>query len=67
MIRIAITIRALEAIEATLPLGAVCYEPEVSSKGERLIWIEEIWCNKLDAMRNPGESYGDVIEALELP
>jgi hypothetical protein len=27
------------------------------SEGERLIWLEEIWLSKLDAMRKPGESY----------
>jgi len=26
-----------------------------------LIWVEEIWCDKLNAMRKPGESYSDVI------
>jgi len=28
---------------------------------ERLIWLEERWINKLDAIRMPGESYSDVI------
>ena len=64
MIRIAITVEAYEAIVATLPLGTVAYEPEPNAKGERLIWLEEIWLNKLDAMRRPDESYSDVILRL---
>jgi hypothetical protein len=42
----------------------VAYEPQLSAKGERLIWTEEIWRNKLDAMRKPGESYRDLIRRL---
>jgi len=29
-----------------------------------LIWVEEIWLDNLNAMRNPGESYSDVILRL---
>lgn len=43
----AFTPAAFEAISATLPLGSVGYEPELNAKGERLIWLEEIWLNKL--------------------
>jgi hypothetical protein len=57
MTRIAITIDAHEALVATLPLGSVAYEPEPNARGERLIWLEEIWLSKVDAMRKPGESY----------
>ena len=53
MIRISITIEAYEAIVATFLLGTVAYEPEPNAKGERLIWVEEIWCSKLDAIRKP--------------
>ena len=35
MIRIAITEAAFKAITATLPLGSVAYEAEVTAKGER--------------------------------
>jgi hypothetical protein len=31
---------AFEALAATLPLGTVGYENELSPKGERLIWLE---------------------------
>ncbi len=64
MIRIAITVQAYEAIVAALPIGSVGYEPEPNAKGELLIWVEEIWCSKLDAMRSPGETYSDVILRL---
>ncbi len=64
MIRIAITVEAYEAIVTTLPLGSVGYEPELNAKGERLIWIEQAWGNKLAAMRKSGESYSDVILRL---
>jgi len=61
MIRIAITVEAFEAIVATLSFGTVAYELEPNANGERLIWLEEVWINKLDAIRMPGESYSDVI------
>jgi hypothetical protein len=61
MIRIAISHAAFEALAATLPLETVGYESELTPNGERLIWLEEVWINKLDAIRMPGESYSDVI------
>jgi hypothetical protein len=64
MTRIAITIEAYQALVATLPLGSVAYEPEPNAKGERVIWLEEVWLSKLNAMRKPGESYSDVILRL---
>jgi hypothetical protein len=35
-----------------------------AEKGERLIWLEERWVNRLRAQRGPGESYSDVILRL---
>jgi predicted CopG family antitoxin len=64
MTRIAITVEAYQALVATLPLGSVAYEPEPNAKGERVIWLEEVWLSKLNAMRKPGESYSDVILRL---
>jgi predicted CopG family antitoxin len=64
MTRIAITLEAYQALVATLPLGSVAYEPEPNAKGERVIWLEEVWLSKLNAMRKPGESYCDVILRL---
>ncbi len=40
------------------------YESEANERGERLIWLEEGWVNRLGAMRGPGESYSDVILRL---
>jgi hypothetical protein len=61
VIRIAISAEAFEAIAATLPLGTVGYESELTPNGERLVWLEEAWVNKLDTIRMPGESYSDII------
>jgi hypothetical protein len=64
MMRIAISPAAFDAISATLPLGSVAVEPEVTDKGERLVWIDVGVANRLSAMRGPGESYSDVILRL---
>jgi hypothetical protein len=64
VVRIAVTAETFDAIAATLPLGNVGYEAELNEKGERQIWIERPWLNKLDAMRGPGDSYSDVILRL---
>jgi hypothetical protein len=56
MIRISISVAAFEALAATSPLGIVGCESELTPNGERLIWLEERWVNKLDAIRMPGES-----------
>jgi predicted CopG family antitoxin len=64
MTRIAITVEAYQALVATLPLGGVAYEPESNAKGERVIWLEEVWLSKLNAMRKRGGSYSDVILRL---
>jgi hypothetical protein len=61
MVRIAITNAASEAISATLPLGSVAVEPYFNEKGERVVWLEEVWVDRLGAMRGPGETYSDVI------
>jgi hypothetical protein len=61
MIRIAITVPAYEAMSATLPLGSVAVEPYFNEKGERVVWLEEVWVDRLGAMRGPNESYSDVI------
>jgi hypothetical protein len=64
MIRITITTAAFEAIKATLPVGSVAVESEANEQGERLIWLEERWLSKLDAMRRPGDSYSEAILRL---
>jgi hypothetical protein len=64
MIKIAITQAAFEAIAKTLPLGSVAVEPYFNEKGERVVWLDEVWVDRLGAMRGPGESYSDVILRL---
>jgi hypothetical protein len=61
MIRIAISSAAFEAIAQTLPLGSAGVDPEANAKGERTVWLEEVWVDCLGAMRASGESYSDVI------
>jgi hypothetical protein len=61
MIRIAITAAAYEVVTATLPFGSVGYDAEVTPTGERFIWLEKEALSKLDALRQPGEGYSEVI------
>jgi hypothetical protein len=61
MIRLAITAEAFEAIARTLPLGSVGYKAEPNERGERTVWLEEVWVDRLMALRGPGEDYSDVI------
>jgi hypothetical protein len=61
MIRIAITEAAYEAIARTLPLGSVGYEAKRTEQGEVLIWLERRALDRLDALRQHGEGYSDVI------
>jgi hypothetical protein len=61
LIRIAISAEAFAAIAKTLPVGSVGYEAEPNAKGEREIWLEEVWVDRLAALRGPEETYSDVI------
>jgi hypothetical protein len=61
MIRIAITAVAYEAIKATLPLGSAGYEAKRTDQGEVLIWLERRALDRLDALRQPGEGYSEII------
>jgi hypothetical protein len=47
-----------------MAFGSVNYETQINEKGERLIWLEERWINKLRALRGKGESDSDVIIRL---
>jgi long-subunit fatty acid transport protein len=65
MIRISITFAAFEAIAATMPLGTVAAaEPARDEQGERMIWLDPGVVNRLRALREPGESFSDVILRL---
>jgi hypothetical protein len=64
MIRISITQAAFDAIAATMPLGTVAYEADLTNLGNYFIWLEERWITKLRAQRGPGKSHSDVIIRL---
>lgn len=64
MIRITITLAAYEAISATLPLGSVGVERKPGAEGERHIWLEPYFVDRLRALRGPGKNYSDVILGL---
>src|SRR5271166_1241557 len=64
MIKITISVEAFEAIARTLPLGSMSYETEANERGERHVWLEEVWVNRLGAMRRPDESDSDAILRL---
>jgi hypothetical protein len=64
VIKIAITAAAYDAICATLPLGSVAVEAEPNERGERYVWLEEVWVDRLGAMRGPDESYSEAILRL---
>ena len=67
MTRIAITVEAYQALVATLPLGSVAYEPESNAKGERVIWLREVWLSKLNAMRKTSSCGSLIWEDSGLP
>jgi hypothetical protein len=62
-VRILVTEEAFEAIKATMPLGTVSFEPEVT-KGLRSIWVERAVVDKLARLRGPGETFSHVILRL---
>jgi hypothetical protein len=64
MIRIAITAEAFTAIAETLPLGSTMVEPQPTVDGGRFIWLERFALSKLDALRQMGEGYSEVILRL---
>jgi hypothetical protein len=53
-----------DRIERTLALGAVACERQLNENGERLIWLEERWLDKLNSIRRSGESYSEAIVRL---
>jgi hypothetical protein len=61
MIRITITPAAYAAIAGTLPWGTVGVEPKRAENGDYYIWVAPGVVNTLRALREPGESYSDVI------
>ena len=64
MVRISISQTALDALAAMLSLGSVACKSEVNERGERLVWLQASVVDRLMAMREPSESYSDVILRL---
>jgi hypothetical protein len=64
MVRIAISQAAHEAIERTLALGTMVCEPQPNENGERLIWLEDRWLDKLNSIRRSDENYSEAIIRL---
>jgi hypothetical protein len=64
MIRIAITVEAVEAIARSVSLGSVGYENKTDEHGNRLIWLDHAVVDRLRSLRGVGESYSDVILRL---
>ena len=63
MIRITITAAAFDAIAATLP-SSVGVEAKRAPNGDRYVWLEPRFVDRLRALRGPVESYSDVILRL---
>jgi hypothetical protein len=63
MVRILVTEEAFEAIKATLPLGTVAFEPQIT-KGLRSIWVEPAVVDRLTRLRGPGDTFSQVIMRL---
>jgi hypothetical protein len=55
---------AFDALAAMRSLGSVGYESEVNERGERLVWLQTCVVDRLMAMREPSESYSDMILRL---
>ena len=64
MIPIAITEAAFEAIKGTLPVGSAACEPQRTAQDGYFVWVERIWLNKLEALRQPGEGLSETIIRL---
>jgi hypothetical protein len=43
MIRISISTEAYDAIARTLPFGSVAVEAEANERGERYVWLDDVW------------------------
>jgi hypothetical protein len=61
MIRLSITAAAFYAISATLPLGSIMYEADLTATGKRLTWVEARIVDRLRALRGTGEDISDTI------
>jgi hypothetical protein len=60
MIAITISVEAFEAIEAQ-PLGQSMVAPPLGADGMIRVWLDGKFVDRLGQLRDPGESYSDVI------
>ena len=56
MIRIAISVEALEAIARTLALGSVGYENATNERGERYAWLPPTWSTSSGPCAGPARA-----------
>ena len=63
MMGITISGRAYAAIAATLPAGSAA-EQEIAPDGEYLVWLPRPVVNRLRVLREPEETFSDVILRL---
>jgi hypothetical protein len=63
MVRLQISIAAFAAIASKLP-ASVGFENKRAANGDWFIWLDHSTVAKLKAMREPGESFSDVILRL---
>ena len=64
MIAISITAEAYKAIRATLADGPDSLPPQPDDRGGVRIWLASGFVHRLGQMREPGDSYSDVILRL---
>ena len=64
MICITVTAEAYAAIKATLPADAQTWPSSPGDLGDVVIWLDQAMLDRLEAMREPGDSYSDVIMRL---
>jgi hypothetical protein len=60
-VRVAISQTAFDAIASTMLLGSVSFENKRAENGDWFIWIPRDVLARLNHLREPGDSYSDVI------
>jgi hypothetical protein len=64
MIGITVTAEAYAAIKATLPADTQTWPTSPADQGDVVIWLDQAMLDRLEATREPGDSYSDVIMRL---
>jgi hypothetical protein len=63
MIRITVSVAAYAALATAFPSG-LGVKQERAPNGDYYVWLDRRFVDRLRAMREPGESYSDVIRRL---